>query len=686
MLELFSDEQLYNFKHVGNFGQFVSGCSFPIEYLLTTFSPEELSKLTFFRELSPDSVNFELLMQREIDEQRVCQKMEPYLNPSSKPFSDGETYSKAVYFPPLLAAIVPIKGGVMETYYTGENCKMVTDDTKAQTHPRISREWHGLFKLTYLLSQNPRAYRLQVEKDGNLTEVRVQKEPVQFEANLTSDKQVGVALVIIDGQHRLFALKQVYKKHPELLENIDVPVCILFAPESTVTKKEAYAPARVFTVPEVCRGLFVDINSTAELVGGHLNILLSDNTIGSLTCRQFCDYIFKQRGSEGLAVIEWNTNAKKASNQIIRTYSLTSVSIIYKALELCFVHRQRLLKYILQLDEVAKALYLTGDDSTPTDGSKIQWNNFTLSQKTILEKQVRKYLVPCLELLFFGNQEFTKAFEIFCHQLKAVKSVATSEQSDTLEARFILNQVLDYIPIKESQSYERALLIYRDFEVAVKQKREASVSPLLQYALFQRALFEAWAQVLDIARTIVPNPLQATQGFVQLLDLAFRDQGAFFSFERLYMQQTVFLGNKFIAREGTRKILTNLLIAHLANPFYSKQVVNEMSLAESEAKKLAVKLEIKGQVAVSAVLRSIELARKKHFSAAYRFDLSIGSQERDDLIQAEEELKRHRQEVKKGQRLKTEVSKQFDIFVADSVKANLELATAQLKKHLFVQK
>ena len=44
---------------------------FPLECLQTIFSAADLSCLSFSRDISPDTLNFELLMQREIDEKRI---------------------------------------------------------------------------------------------------------------------------------------------------------------------------------------------------------------------------------------------------------------------------------------------------------------------------------------------------------------------------------------------------------------------------------------------------------------------------------------------------------------------------------------------------------------------------------------------------------------------------------------
>jgi len=676
-LESFGEEQIYNFERIGSFGRFYSGESFPIEYIMTTFSSAELFELTFARDIRPDKIDFELLMQRDIDEERVRLEMEPYLNPRSEKLTLAEIRSRSVFFPPLLAAIVPTKGKAMEAYYTDEKC----ESTENKEH--IIREWAGLFKLTYFPSSNPHAYRLQLTGEDEQT-VGVQCEPVKLEIRLTKSNQYSAKLVIIDGQHRLFTLKQVYEKHPQLVENIGVPVCILFAPNATVQKNREYAPYRVPTVPEVFRHLFVDVNNTAKQVGGHFNILLSDDTIGSIVCRKFCDHILNHHGPEGLAVIEWNTKTKSESTKITRAYSITSIGIIDLALDNSIGNRKLLLKYILKLDDVKTQLYPNGDEEEMAiDYPIVKWNKFSLSQKNILEAQIKKYLIPCIELIFFNTHEFNLAFEILCNELNNIKKLADSDQQDALDARQVINQILDYMPIGEGKSFESARLVFRNFESKVKKAKDEQVSPMLQYALFQRAIFEAWAQILDIARCCIPDPREVTKGFVKLLNLALADRGQFFVFDQLYMQHTVFNGTQILVRQETRKILTQLLIAHLANPFNAKQVCSEIGIKGQNAKKLIKKLQEKGEMAAGEFPKYYEMARKKTFKANYRVYLSIDGKERAELAEAEDEQKRHLREVKEGKRAKVDVSDRFDVLVDKHVKSDVDIAIKALKNSLF---
>jgi hypothetical protein len=680
LLETFGEEQIYNLLRIGSFGRFYSGDSFPIEYIMTTFSAAQLADLTFARDIRPEPIDFELLMQRDIDEERVQVEMEPYLNPHVKQLTAAEIKSRAVFFPPLLAAIVPTQGKTMSAYYSDE-ISQIACPTGGKEH--FIREWPGLFKLTYFTSTNPHAYQIQLSTD-NLTQIGVQCEPVQLEIRLAKGNQAGARLVIIDGQHRLLTLKKVYDKYPQLLENLGVPVCILFAPHATRQKNSAAAPLRIPTVPEVFRHLFVDVNNTAKPVGVHFNILLADNTLGSIICRQFCDEVLRRRGPEGLAVIEWNTQTKKDSTKIIRAYSLTSIGIINKALEESLGKRRNLLNYVLQLDEVEDKLYPTSSLETAADyyPPLIKWDQFSLAQKSVLAEQVKKYLLPCLELIFFTTDEFVTAMEIFMRELQQLKELAASEQPDTPEAKQVINQILDYMPIGEGKSFESSRLLYRHWELRIKQAKEKQVATMVQYALFQRALLEAWAQFVETVRNLTAEPQVATQGLVNLLNLALQQQGQFFNFEQPYMQHSVFLGTQIIVREETRKVLAQLLLVHLANPAYVQKIISGLGITKRESQRWKEKLQQKGQNALLAFPQAYKAARQRTFKANYRLYLSLSGEQREELAQAEAEQKRHQQAVKAGKRTKLNAVNRFELLIDNYVSQEVEVAVAALKNNL----
>jgi hypothetical protein len=343
-----------------------------------------------------------------------------------------------------------------------------------------------------------------------------------------------------------------------------------------------------------------------------------------------------------------------------------------------------LLNYVLQLDEVKDKLYPTihQDETVDCYPPLIKWDQFSLAQKSILAEQVKKHLLPCLDLIFFTPHEFVSAMAIFTQELQQLKELAASEQPDAPEARQVINQILDYMPISEGKSFESSRLLYRHWELKIKQAKEKQVATLIQYALFQRALLEAWAQFVETVRGITAKPQLATQGLVNLLNLATQQQGQFFNFERPYMQHTVFLGTQIIVREETRKVLAQLLLVHLANPAYVQQIISKLAITKRESKLWVEKLQQKGQNVLLAFPQTYKAARQRTFKANYRLYLSLSGEQREELAQAEAEQKRHQQEVKAGKRTKLSAANRFEQLVDNYVSQEVEVAVAALKTNL----
>jgi len=672
--------QSYDLVRTGNFGRFSSGESFPIEYVMTTFPVAELaaehSYLSYARDIRPEKLDFELLMQRDIDEARVREKIEPYLNPS---ITTDELRSRALFFPPLLAAIVPTKGKHMLECYPDEISAPVEEGGVKY----LKREWPGVFQLTYYSGEGVNALALDVISNGSTESVLVDRDPVKLEVRIAKGNQLGAKLVVIDGQHRLFALQEVYEKKPELFEQLIVPVCILFAPSATSYQQERYGGIHVPTVPEVFRHLFVDVNSNAELVGGHFNILLSDESIGSLVCRKFCDRVLAERGPYGLAAIEWNTKKKKDSAVIKRDYSLTSVGVIDEALKKSFGRpKSSLMKYVLNLPERESDLY--PNDKDPSEFPKVEWERFSLTQKRVLVEQVEKYLVPILDKIFFGTKAFQNAYSIFANELNSLETISKSHDAhDAADAGRVVDQVLEYMPIKKGKNYDNARAIYSKFELSVEDKRRANTPSVLNKAIFQRAIFDALAALMDLARDYSVNPLEVAQALVILLDEALRDNGAFFAVDRHYMQHAIYSGPNIKAKEDTKRAFANLIIANLGYEKVAEQVGGAMMAPPNETTNLHAKLLDMGQEAAAEYVKHYENERKKEFINKYRVDFaSLDKDEREELAKLEDEYKSHLREVREGKRTKENVSDTFDKKVDMYVKEDLAVASAELKKAL----
>jgi len=664
-LEQFDSPNLYDVTHVGSFGRFNSGNSFPIEYLMTTFSMTELLELSFARDIKPDSLDFDLLIQRDIDEDRVKNEIEPYLNPVNS--SVEEISTRAVFFPPLLVAIVPTNNRVMGNYYPDET---------GSIGKQIIREWEGVFKMTFFPGVGERTYSVEVMQGESVKKVSVKRDPVKLETRRVRGIEPGASLVVIDGQHRLFALRKLYETKPEFVTDLVVPVCMIFSPKSTKAVQNNSGNVETPTVPHIFRHLFVDVNTTMELVGGHFNILLSDSTIGSLVCREFCAYVLLNRGKEGLSVIEWNTKKKKESTIIKRGYSLTSIGVIDLALQEVFKKQARV-NYVLNLNAVSEELYPEGNEEGKN--SKVVWDKFSLTQKKIIEKQVKKYLVPCLDKIFFKTNVFSTAYEIFENELNLLKNKITSENTSSIENQMALEYILDYIPIKSDKNHLSQIVI-RDFENTIKNSRSEATLTIVQYAIFQRGIFYAWGDLLDYTKEKSIDPKIATDAYVWLLDEALSGQGKAFSQTKKYIQHSIFLADKIKPKKGTALAVGNLIISFLGNKSKCKDFVEKLNLNNTEQDSILKQLINFGQNSAGKFRVYYEKERIATFKQTYKVDLlGLTRDERDELSDLEATYKSHVQEVRDGTRRKEEVSQKFDLAVNKYLQDDYNLAMNELK-------
>lgn len=667
--EDFPDESEYDFTRNGCFGTFVSGDSCPIDYVLTNFKAEEFNKLTFARDIKPEDLDFDLLIQRDIDDERVRKKIEPYL--SMKDSTKTEVQSKVVFFPPLLAAIIPTKNKLMQKYYPKEEA--YRDEKK------VIREWKGLFKLTLMEKKGSAPISVTLD-DGEVVGVKL--SPVLLESKLAQGAAYGANFVVIDGQHRLAALKKVYADRPELLETVVVPVCILYSPNSTEKKKELYAPVKVPTVTEIFRHLFVDVNTTMELVGGHFNILLSDENMGSIACRRFCGEVLKNTklGEIALATIEWNTKSKKDSTVINKNHSITSIGVIEKALRENLRQNTDLVVYLLNLTEVEQKLAPPG---LPADDfPKVEWERFSYTQKKIIEEQIVKYLVPSLIEIFFGIKDYRSMFEIFKTQIHKLQQKSKSGEADAKSAELLLNHLLEYKPIPDTKDFVQARILFDKFEDDIESLKEHTVCRISDKAIFQRALIETWLSLLSFTQDYDVDVHNLTKAFTSLVNHILKDNGKLLALDKEYMQHSVYNNTNINPKNEIKTAIACLLYAFLGKRHLAMTFVEALKVSPTKVNELVDKLTEEAQKRASIFLGHYQKERFKYFKGSYIVNFTLSQEERDRLSKAEAKQKEDSKAARLGKLKKTDIDHSFDTFVQEHIKINVDVAADKLKKAL----
>ena len=672
MKRLGTQEQ-YNIHHQGSFGVFYSGNSFPIAFVQTSINASEMEDLTFAREIKPDVVDFDLLLQRDIDEERIAKKIEPYLTGGEK--GDSIISSKSVFFPPLLVAVVPAEGDRMLEYYADERVVVGQEI--------IEREWPGFIKLTFFKGEN--ASSLSITDPASGITYGADKEPAKISVKKVKGHSEGVHLVVIDGQHRLYALREVYEQNKDLIKDLVIPVCILFPPNATNAAQIKAGEIKLPSVSEVFRHLFVDVNSTMEKVGGHFTILLSDENIGRLVCRKFCEHVLSERGQKGLSAIEWNTKSHKESSRIVKPYSITSIGIIDLALSDEFGKNGKrrvkhgLLKYVAGLENISNET--TSDEDDPT--AEVEWDKFSLSQKHLIEESIKKKIVKYLDKIFFESDLFGGTYKIYAEEISSLEKEVKTAGEHGKDIRNALSYIVDYIPIPKGKKYEGARIELDRFYDTVQRRKKESFFNLGDYAIFQRAVIHAWLIFMDAVKEEV-SPDTATDLFINLFNRACQRNAILFSPSNRYMQYSVFSRTKIKPNNETKNALSRLVLAPLGSDDFMSSFMRGFKIDNQNAlSAIRDRLIELGQGSASHFLTVYRSNRNKDFISGYKVDLdNLTEEDRDNLKKLENIYNNDRKLVREKKIRKQDVSTAFHETVRSFVYTDVEEAALELKSAL----
>lgn len=670
----FEEEDTYPFKRFGSYGRFTASGSFPVDYVLTTFVPEELKGyLTFAKDINPNKLDFELMMQRDIDEDRVKNEIAPYINPHNGSAKISET---VLFFPPLLAAIIPVSEKSMHQYYNAEEFNIDVEKKIA------IRQYPNQFKVDYWLTDaGTNKYDLSYSEEAESKVVSIDRRHVRVNLKIALQAGDGVKLVVIDGQHRLKALIDIYTRDPKALSELVIPICLLF-PGNSNKKALDQGGKNIPTVPEVFRKLFVDVNNTAKTVGGHFNILLSDTKLRCLIAKSFCSFVLEahpEDGKQRLASIEWNIRTKKDSTQIKRKYSIASIGVIDQALKELFgefklkTARLSIIEYWLALERFPD-LFVDEEG----DAIDFNWDELTLSQKAIIEPVVKDEIVPQIYKLYFGIAEFNAAFEINKKVLEGYEEKA-QDPEEGINYMSALDSILDY----KATSNKDAKKKIDEFEELVLAEREAKSAPIIRYSIFHRGLFDLLLRLFSLGKKYNLAPDSMIDVAIYICNTALNEKGKLFERNNRYTTYSIFNPNGSINLTAkTKSALGDLLIAVAGAGNVSEEIVRITGIGADQKEKFKDELE---KIAISAAQRFLDIyadLRKKSFEKSYPGEFGLTPDERAGLVSAHDELKEHLLEAKQKKRDRSEVSTKFEELVGSYVKDDVAQAYESLKKAL----
>ena len=242
------------------------------KYILTKIKPgddgswecELASQMKPWREVfNVEELTFDELLQRDLDDSRVAHDLIPYLL--------GTSGSRAKFFPPILAVIVPRKQGKtgIEGFYPTPNGQN-----------ELIEEYGDLF---------------------NFEQITWQDNPTPV-ANLSYNRQRS-AFIIVDGQHRAMAVLALHRQlnnnwgdnafasyynhipvTPEQVKSIELPTCIIYFPD--LHEGNSALQEQDINLTSVCREVFLVVNRSAKPVSEARALLLDDSDIAARLMRR----------------------------------------------------------------------------------------------------------------------------------------------------------------------------------------------------------------------------------------------------------------------------------------------------------------------------------------------------------------------------------------------------------------
>jgi hypothetical protein len=268
----------------GTWGEFAApGTQVPVLHLSTYASLADSgtghTRLT--RDLLPvremfdvGELNFDELLQRDLDDYRVAKEIIPYLLRSSE---------SVRFFPPILAVLVPVSNKkIQELYPKPQRTEKPHDQGEYQA---VTDRYGGCFEVVRYRSAVGGAFASSAVLKFNPDQAR---------------------LIVIDGQHRAMAMLAVRRhktgdwgdkgrdfKHfyedlatelktgAEALDRVQMPVCLCVFPS---LHSGADGTTSTTTV-QCCRKLFLDVNKNAKRPSRARQLLLDDSDLLSAITR-----------------------------------------------------------------------------------------------------------------------------------------------------------------------------------------------------------------------------------------------------------------------------------------------------------------------------------------------------------------------------------------------------------------
>ena len=533
----------------GFYGEFKSDLSFPLSYIQSSIPIKKVGLLKTTTEVvDASNLDFEVLMQRDIDQERVETIVESYLEKGK---------NRVLFFPPLLVSLVALDDNNIIQQFES----MTVDKSNVNSEGGVLKVTWGedRFQLVQTVKKNSTGYKYQVNgEEFNST-------PYWSVLKCNSNK---IALVVIDGQHRLSALKTLYENADkrEVVQDISIPICVIFPPDATIANSVGES------LTKDLRELFVTINTTAKQVSGHFITLLDDKGLSSHAMRTFCEEA-KSKSIVGstnfLNLVEWNQRQSKMASKVNRSYSITTISILADTLKnFAFDPKIGHTSTLLNLSSVVD---FEGNDNELIEN--IAEETFSVGQIKKLEKQINKHISTPLMTLMSKPSPYKLKIDAVT---KAVEILNEEIQNSLKGRKTFKEKVLGLY--RETNKYDGSEI--HDAENAFVGNIKKHLNPaddIFFKNVFQQGFVRVWIKFSVVLSRYGYTSSNVAEAMVKALDLlCFKQNSHFFDEDKSYIRKMLINGTRILVNDKSKENWFHLILSTLHNQASYKAFLTEL--------------------------------------------------------------------------------------------------------------
>lgn len=524
----------------GSFGRFKTDDSYALQYLNTSIPANEIGALQTASELFPVAkTDFEELVQRDIDHARVRKIANEYLCQGT---------NRVIFFPPLLACVLLVdeNGNHVSRYQTTEQIEHIDEEGNSL----IRTTWDGDgFELDIPVADTTSSDRF--------FELNGKKVFIYEYAALLKLNPRRAKLVVLDGQHRLEAIRLLHKNSGQnnVISGIELPVCIVWAADATQEKSPDESLTKDF------RELFVRVNSEPRRVSGHFITLLKDDSYSAMSVRRLADKwkATETGGWSRLHLLEWNTREDERADVRTRESSITTVSILAKSLD-DHLFSAGIAPLLLGLEQSA--------DQFEAIDSDFSWQGLRdKTQKPPIDSIVRRHiesaLVPALDILLRTPSPYSTVENALSAAFERLR-----HETDNNKISFIALKanIIDRYIYSEQEILEQSTLgAYCDFRRWIAPDPSSKIFLL---AVFQQAFIRTWLEIASASHQFGITAQESAKMTVAALEaLVFDKVARFLGEDKKYTRRTLWR-NESVNYSSTwaKKAWFDLTCASLMSP------------------------------------------------------------------------------------------------------------------------